>query len=117
MGKILIVGAGPAGMMAAVKAAENGARVTLLENVPYPRMHELYRAADALILPYQGRSDLATCGWAIVERLRPKAVYLDHWDDSFPPLTATVDTRPFIDLLTSRDIPCRALVPLEPIDL
>ena len=31
MGKVLVVGAGPAGMMAAVKAAENGASVTLLE--------------------------------------------------------------------------------------
>ena len=33
MGKILIVGAGPAGMMAAVKAAENGADVILLEKM------------------------------------------------------------------------------------
>ena len=73
--------------------------------------------ADALILPYQGRSDLVDCGLALVERLRPKAVYLDHFDDSFPPLTAAIDTRPFIDLLTGRGIPCRALVPLEPIDL
>ena len=31
LGKVLVVGAGPAGMMAAVKAAENGASVTLLE--------------------------------------------------------------------------------------
>ena len=31
MGKVLVVGAGPAGMMAAIKAAENGASVTLLE--------------------------------------------------------------------------------------
>ena len=73
--------------------------------------------ADALILPYQGRSDLVTCGRAIVERLQPKAVYLDHWDDSFPPLTATVDTKPFCDLLQSRGIPCRALTPQDIIDL
>ena len=33
MGKILVVGAGPAGMMAAIKAAENGASVTLLEKM------------------------------------------------------------------------------------
>ena len=31
MGKVLVVGAGPAGMMAAIKAAENGSAVTLLE--------------------------------------------------------------------------------------
>ena len=73
--------------------------------------------ADALILPYQGRSDLVTYGWPLVERLAPRAVYLDHYDDSFPPLTAAIDTTPFCDLLTARGIPCRALVPLETIDL
>ena len=73
--------------------------------------------ADALVLPYQGRSDLLTYGWTIIERLRPGAVYLDHYDDSFPPLTAAVDTKPFCDLLTNRGIPCRALRPLELIDL
>ncbi len=34
--KILVVGGGPAGMMAAVKAAENGGRVTLLEKMNRP---------------------------------------------------------------------------------
>ena len=73
--------------------------------------------ADALILPYQGRSDLVPCGWTIVQRLRPKTVYLDHYDDSFPPLTSAIDTQPFIDLLTGRGIPCRALDPYTTIDL
>ncbi len=35
MGRILVVGAGPAGMMAAVKAAENGANVMLLEKMEH----------------------------------------------------------------------------------
>ena len=30
MKQILVIGAGPAGMMAAIRAAENGAEVTLL---------------------------------------------------------------------------------------
>lgn len=83
----------------------------LVPSVDYPT------GADALILPYQGRSDLATYGWTLVERLRPRSVYLDHWDDSFPPLTAAIDTKPFIDLMTSRGIPCRALTPQDIIDL
>lgn len=36
MEKIIVVGAGPAGMMAAIKAAENGAQVTLLEKMQRP---------------------------------------------------------------------------------
>ena len=72
---------------------------------------------DALLLPYQGRSDLVDYGWPLVQRLQPKAVYLDHYDDSFPPLTADIDTRPFCDRLTARGIPCQALTPHTTIDL
>lgn len=36
MEKIIVAGAGPAGMMAAIKAAENGAKVTLLEKMQRP---------------------------------------------------------------------------------
>ena len=83
----------------------------LCPDVDYPT------GADALILPYQGRSDLMTYGWTLVERLQPRAVYLDHYDDSFPPLTAPIDTRPFSNLLTGRGIPCRALDTLGPIEV
>ena len=83
----------------------------LCPGVDYPT------GADALILPYQGRSDLVQYAWPLVQRLRPKAVYLDHYDDSFPPLTADIDTKPFCDLLTAHGIPCRALVPNTTIEL
>ena len=83
----------------------------LCPNVDYPT------GADALILAYQGRSDLIEYALPLADRLQPGAVYLDHWDDSFPPLTAAVDTKPFCDLLTARGIPCRALTPLKAIDL
>lgn len=33
MNSVIVVGAGPAGMMAAIKAAENGAQVTVLEKM------------------------------------------------------------------------------------
>lgn len=36
MDRIIVVGAGPAGMMAAIKAAENGARALLLEKMAAP---------------------------------------------------------------------------------
>lgn len=47
---------------------------------------------DLLVLPYQGTSDLLTPAEAIIERLKPRAVLLDHWDDAFPPVSNTVDT-------------------------
>ena len=47
---------------------------------------------DLLALPYQGASDLVTPALRIIERLKPRAVLLDHWDDAFPPISAQVDT-------------------------
>lgn len=47
---------------------------------------------DLLALPYQGTSDLLTPAVGIVERLRPKAILLDHFDDAFPPISSAVDT-------------------------
>jgi len=46
---------------------------------------------DLLVLPYQGASDLLTPAMKIVDRLKPRAVLLDHFDDAFPPGTSPVD--------------------------
>lgn len=66
--------------------------------------------ADLLILPYQGKSRPEAYAASLVERLQPKAVLLDHYDDSFPPMTAPIPTTAFETYLTERQgIPCRAM--------
>ncbi len=66
--------------------------------------------ADLLILPYQGKSDPLPYAASLVERLMPKAILLDHYDDSFPPMTARVSTAAFERLMREKyNIPCRAM--------
>ncbi len=66
--------------------------------------------ADLLILPYQGKSHPEKYAASLVERLLPKAVLLDHYDNSFPPMTAQVDTSGIEKLLNEKyNIPCRAM--------
>ena len=60
------------------------------DTIEYPK------GMDLLILPFQGRSDLGIYAMQFIERLRPKKVMLDHFDDAFPPISSSVDTRPFI---------------------
>lgn len=48
--RILVIGAGPAGMMAAIKAAENGARVTLLE--------KMNRVGKKMLITGKGRCNI-----------------------------------------------------------
>jgi len=49
-----------------------------------------------MTLPFQGRSDLNTYTLNIINRLKPKALYLHHFDDSFPPVSDTMNTGSFI---------------------
>ncbi len=66
--------------------------------------------ADLLVLPFQGKSDPVHYAASLVERLLPKAVLLDHYDNSFPPMTAQVETSGMERLLREKyQIPCCAM--------
>lgn len=58
----------------------------LLDKVDYPK------GMDLLVLPYQGQTHLELPALEVIERLCPKNILLDHFDDTFPPLSKTVDT-------------------------
>ncbi|MCD7818998.1 MAG: MBL fold metallo-hydrolase [Lachnospiraceae bacterium] len=61
----------------------------LADGVEYPT------EADVLILPHQGRSDIDSHNEAIIKKLRPKRVLLDHYDDAFPPVSELVPVDDF----------------------
>ena len=86
-----------------------GKRIQILGSLGLDPRTDYPTGADALLLPYQGRSDLPGAAEAVCTRLVPKRVLLDHYDDSFPPMTTQIDTAPAERLLTRRGIPCRAL--------
>ena len=65
--------------------------MNLREEIEYPT------GADVLVLPYNGWPDNLPPAKAIIERLKPTAVLLDHWDDTFPPLTTPVDNAPVVE--------------------
>lgn len=54
---------------------------------------------DLLVLPYQGNSDLLHPALQIIKTIQPKAILLDHFDDTFPPISDTVDTEEFVHVL------------------
>ncbi len=53
--------------------------------------------ADMLVLPYNGWEDNFPPAVRVLERLRPKRTVLDHYDDTFPPLTMPVDLSPILE--------------------
>ena len=87
-----------------------GRRLQIMGSMGLDDDTEYPTGADLLILPYQGKSNPVKYAASLVERLRPKAVLLDHYDDSFPPMTARIRTSAFEKLMREKyDIPCRAM--------
>lgn len=62
--------------------------LNLREDTDYPT------ESDLLILPYNGWEDNYAPAVKVIERLNPKRIFLDHYDDTFPPITEPVDLCP-----------------------
>ena len=68
-------------------------------------------ASDLLTLPFQGRSDLAHYVLPIIEKLKPGALYLHHFDDSFPPISSSVKLKPFKSMIATQYPAMKVYVP------
>ena len=99
-----------AGEILFYEVSDGERRLQIMGSLGLDDATEYPTGADWLILPYQGRSDLVDYALPLVERLAPKAVLLDHYDDAFPPMSSAIDTAP-VEAAVSRQlgIPCRAL--------
>jgi len=58
----------------------------ICDDIDYPQ------ECDIFLMPYQGKKDLLTTAKEIISKLSPKRISLIHWDNSFPPVSKTVDT-------------------------
>ena len=66
---------------------------------------------DILMLPLQGHSDILKIGLDYVNHLKPAIVIPHHYDSFFPPISKTVDIRPFIDDMRKYHPEIRVMVP------
>ena len=68
--------------------------MNIREEIEYPRH------SDLLVLPYNGWTDNYTHAVKVIERLKPKRIFLDHYDDTFPPLTGPIYLSPIMQRYT-----------------
>lgn len=85
-----------------------GKRIQLMGSMGMDDTQEYPTGADALVLPFQGTGNPAKTVTPIVERLRPRSIFLDHYDDAFPPMSSAVNTARFVRGMTERGISCIA---------
>ena len=90
------------GETAAYQIEAEGKRILLLGSMELDPDTVYPENADLLILPYQGKENMAEAAMEIVERLKPARILLDHFDDAFPPVSEEVDTRPFKKAMDER---------------
>lgn len=84
-----------------------GRRILILGSLNLDENTEYPCNVDMLTLPYQGATDLVTPALSIIERIKPRTVLLDHFDDAFPPISNHIDTKPLKKALAGRfpDLP------------
>ena len=54
------------------------------------------KKVDVLVWPFQGRTNMTKYSLPIIEKIKPKIVILDHFDDAFPPVTTHITTEKFL---------------------
>lgn len=87
----------PEGEVLVYRIVADGKTVLHLGSLNLDSSEEYPAGMDLLTLPFQGRSDLNTYALKFIERLKPKALYLHHFDDAFPPVSSPVDTASFVE--------------------
>ncbi len=66
---------------------------------------------DLLTIPFQGRSDINDYALKFVERLQPEAVYLHHFDDTFPPVSREVNYQRFLSQMEKKFPGVKIIIP------
>lgn len=68
-----------------------GKRIALLGSLNLRPEISYPEGMDVLILPYNGWEDNYPPAVSIIKRLKPQKILLDHYDDSFPPITTELN--------------------------
>ena len=70
--------------------------LALAEDIDYPT------GVDLAFFPYQGAKNICEVAANICDKLKPKAVLLTHFDDTFPPFSSEIDTSGFEEYIKKR---------------
>jgi L-ascorbate metabolism protein UlaG (beta-lactamase superfamily) len=69
------------------------------------------KGMDVLSLPLQGHTLIYEMAVEIIEELVPKRVFVQHFDDGFPPISQQIPTEPFVDIMNRSHPEIDVMVP------
>ncbi|MFC1883150.1 MBL fold metallo-hydrolase [Thermodesulfobacteriota bacterium] len=79
--------------------------LTLHPEESYPK------GMDVLSLPLQGHTLINDMAVEVIEKLSPKRVFIQHFDDGFPPISQQIPTEPFVELMNQKHPEIDVIVP------
>lgn len=107
------------GKIYAYEIEHKGKKILLFGSAGIDKKVDLPSDVDVLIWPFQGRTGMSRYSLPIIERIKPKVVILDHFDDAFPPITGHVNTDKFVKIMRKKHPEIKVIVPQfrKPINL
>ena len=80
----------------------SGRRILILGSLSADPDTDYPKGVDLAFFPYQGPVELSGIASELYEKLRPEAVLLTHYDNTFPPFSSEVDTSGFENYMKER---------------
>ncbi len=89
----------------------DGKKILIFGSAGFDERAKIPQNVDILVWPYQGRTGMAKYSLPIIEKIKPKKIVLDHFDNAFPPITSAVDTNKFVELMKEKHPEIEIVVP------
>lgn len=104
-------GSMPMGEVFAFEIINKKTNILHFGSLAYDDAIEYPSRPSVLTIPYQGRSDLKDYAMKFIQQFQPNAVYLHHFDDTFPPISSQVDLGPFLTSAITRNPQIPIIIP------
>ncbi len=101
----------PEGQVLIYKITAGGNDILHLGSLNLDPYEKYPNEPSLLTIPFQGRNDLNRYTPQFIEKLKPKRVFLHHFDDTFPPISSCVNTRIFVNRLAAEHPELDVIVP------
>jgi L-ascorbate metabolism protein UlaG (beta-lactamase superfamily) len=101
----------PAGQVLCYEISDGAETVTILGSLALSPKETYQTHPDLLVLPYQGLTNPLPRALDIIQRIEPKAILADHWDNTFPPISNRVSLKPLCQALRGKSTTLKIPVP------
>lgn len=89
----------------------NDKTILIFGSAGFNNKMKIPKKVDILIWPFQGRTNMTKYSLPIIEKIKPKTIILDHFDNAFPPITGKVNTEKFVKVMTQKHPEIKIIVP------